>query len=138
MSKADKLQTRINEGRKRQRIGFKEKYIRNDPDTGTMGEVICKLCGVPLMSQKMLEHRAVRRNGQNYVPMVLTQNSSYYELTIKFKDGSAHKSPTCRGCLKKMTIDDVEAIYAADLAQWKAEGWTPPDNFVDREIEGWE
>lgn len=43
------------------------------------------------------------------------------KLTIEFDDGSAHETPVCKMCAGNKDKDFLEALYAADLAQWAKE-----------------
>lgn len=60
-------------------------------------DVLCKGCGAKI-------------GKYNQVPV-----------TIEFDDGSAHETPMCRGCAGNKDKDFLEALYAADLAQWAKE-----------------
>lgn len=46
---------------------------------------------------------------------------SQVAVTIEFDDGSAHQTPMCKKCAGNEDKDFLEALYAADLAQWAKE-----------------
>ena len=41
--------------------------------------------------------------------------------TIEFNDDTFHQTPMCKTCVSNQDKDFLEALYAADLAQWAKE-----------------
>lgn len=92
-----------------------------DNERGYREAVLCKKCGAKLSALVEHEHGGYSRveGGQlvKYRFLVMAQLSTADSVVIEFDDGSAHETPICKRCKSKLDVDDLEALYAADLEQ---------------------
>lgn len=103
---------RIAKGRRGKLKAF-DYYKPGDPASDVV--VFCKKCGCPLVSY--VPHERLRVNGMPLA--VMAETNMYAELEIEFDDGSKHATPVCKTCIESISGDDIEAMYAADMASWE-------------------
>ena len=96
---------KVDEPKKSQMDYLKSTSLGDDKD-----EVLCKLCGTQIMNEKAVRDK-----------VKLVPNGMYTEITIEFKDGTAHETSICKDCAKKPLTDKLEFIYMSDMKQWKRE-----------------
>jgi hypothetical protein len=80
----------------------------------------CKTCGGPVKSMKVLKDLPNREGAQREA-VALGENANYTEIEILFDDGSKHQTMICIPCTKKITKEDLEDIYCADMEQLRRE-----------------
>lgn len=100
-------------------------YLKSTALGDDKDEVLCKLCGTPIMIEKII-------NGKTR----LVPNGMYTEITIEFTDRSAHETSICKECAKKPLTDKLEFIYMSDMKQWKREMNVDMEHF-NREIKSY-
>jgi len=91
-------------------------------------EVRCKGCGTIIRKMLPIEELSVKRivRGVTLIQerLALACLANYREVLIAFDDGSKHVTPMCVECATTRLQDKdlLEAVYTADLEQWKREG----------------
>ena len=53
--------------------------------------------------------------------VMLGENANYAEILIKFDDGSKHHTMVDKGIVNKLSLEDLETIYSADIKQMMAD-----------------
>lgn len=98
-------------------------------ENGVVVEVLCKLCDAPIQSMQAADKyiRVERVNGQivKTVPTYLRPNPNYRQIILEMTDGekkAKHVTHCCASCLGKVQTQDLQKMYAADVAQWAKEG----------------
>lgn len=87
---------------------YNRKFIKRHPDNHDfITAVYCKGCGVQI--------KGLNDNGQ------LFPYGSYTEATIEFDNGSAHVTAICKECVNIKSVEDIEAMYIADLEEFEVE-----------------
>lgn len=134
MNPRDLVINRVANARKTHDIG---RYVK----FGSMGieEVSCKCCGVPIRKlipdDRFAESRNI--NGRNVVceRLVLSTLPNYVEVMIYFDDGSKHVTFMCEEDSKKLTNDQLEWLYCADLNEWLHDNSAASDNFWSQQYQ---
>jgi hypothetical protein len=115
-------------------------FVKYHPG-GEITEVLCRMCGgvikslIPVPSREEVQ----KINGRTVIRerLILAETQDYREIEVIFDDGSGNFEHVCSSCLKRLTIDDLEDIYAAALEQWRADekrghGTAPWEILADR------
>ena len=111
-------------------------YVRMHRAHPNMVEFIYCKCGAPIQTLVGDPKYQWEEGGKTIMLAILAPTSSYDELTIEFKDGSAHVTPTCKKCKRDIrSKTKLEELYMADVAQWIKEGATNL-KAMDREVRG--
>ena len=91
----------------------------DEPYKGVITAVYCKFCGDTIKRMKKIQIGTLKDVG------VLIELANYEEVLFVFDDGSAHSTPMCKTCFKRLKEDDYEGLYLADLdkmAEHEAKG----------------
>jgi hypothetical protein len=80
----------------------------------------CKTCGGPVKSMKVLKDLP-NRDGVSREAVALGENANYTEIELLFDDGSKHQTMLCIPCTKRISNEDLEDIYCADMEQLRRE-----------------
>jgi hypothetical protein len=108
---------------------------------GEITEVLCRMCGGVIKSLVAIpsKEEAQNINGKIVIRerLILAETHDYREITVTFDDGSNNQEHVCEGCLRRLTVDDLEDLYAAALEQWRidemrGQGDAPWDILADR------
>lgn len=87
--------------------------------------VHCKECGRPIkglvVDDRFSETRIINGKTIVFQRLVLAELPGYSEIEIEFDDGSRHITHVCKGCLPKLTPNDLDALYEADMDMWSIE-----------------
>jgi|TARA_Y100000310_G_scaffold231529_2_gene234122 hypothetical protein len=114
---------RINKARQDARITHFD-YITEREGIG-VDRVLCKLCGALLKALVPLSDLGKEEviNGKTVVtqPVALRETNNFAEITIEFDDGSAHTTMTCKSCIGGLSDEELELLYAADMAHFDRE-----------------
>ncbi len=73
-------------------------------------KVLCPLCEVPVRSLATTGFEDEK---------VMVNLDTYQVVTMEFNDGSAHQTVMCKKCAGTMNAEDAEAVYVANLAEFK-------------------
>lgn len=91
-------------------------------DEGMLTEIRCKCCGVAIAAlrelDRVVDDRWLSDRREIVKLAALRTLPSHRQVRLIFDDGSAHETECCTSCLAKMTLEDAEAMYAGDLAQF--------------------
>lgn len=87
--------------------------------------VLCKVCRRRIrgMVEDPRFEYSQTLNGKTvvYKKLILGTFANYCEIRIKFDDGTSHDTGACKECANIITDEQLEAIYMADLEQWREE-----------------
>lgn len=93
---------------------FHRGHIQRDKRTPHLiTALLCKGCGAKIAGWIPSETHPDR--------MIYAALAGYMDVLIEFEDGTKHSTPMCQECAAKVTNDDLEDIYAADLAAFMEE-----------------
>lgn len=109
------LRTRVTQARTRLK-GFA--YMAQTAK-GADDRVLCKVCGAPIAGLVVHESpvETVRSDGKVVIRerLVWAKFSNYAEVLLTFADGSRHMTPLCTECAPRLTQEQAEDVYAADV-----------------------
>ena len=98
-------------------------YIQPHPAARTTYDaVLCKGCQQRIKGlvddERFEEVREI--NGQRVVfrRLIMAELPTYVEVELTFDDGSKHVTPMCRECAGRLSVEDAEDFYCADMARW--------------------
>ena len=102
--------------------GWFRGYLRYHPRFPEILEAIaCRDCGAMISGlvedERFEDHRTINGRLVIFKRLVFARFANYGECTLECDDGSAHVTHGCRDCLAALTAADLEAWYAADLAE---------------------
>ena len=93
-------------------------------------EIRCKCCGTQLRTlmpdDRFAEQRMLNGKMVWVERLMLGTLAPYNEIMVYFDDGSRHVTLLCGDCAQKITNDDLEWMYCADLKEWMTDS-TPDD-----------
>ena len=99
-------------------------YISLDREAGPT-EVRCKITGMVLKKLRPVRTMEIEQDagGRTVITELCTlgETSEYCEIEISFDDGSKHVSPISVAVVDRLSLDDLETVYSADLEQWRLE-----------------
>jgi hypothetical protein len=131
---------RAREGASHRRTKIHRDFVKYHPG-GEITEVLCRMCGGVIKSLIPVPTREKSQviNGRIVIRerLILAETQDYREIIVKFDDGSGNVEHVCAPCLRKLTVPDLEDIYAATLEQWRTDekrgqGAAPWDILADR------
>lgn len=107
-------------------------FIRKDPNTGELLEIMCKLCGTVIAgrTERILRYDTDRQGQRvKVVSQQFNRHANYTEIKIGFEgdDEYAHVTHGCSKCLtKNLSIPVLSELHEADQVM-------SPDGYTDRE-----
>ena len=107
-------------------------FIRKDPNTGELLEILCKLCGsvIAAKTERIIRYDTDRQgNRVKVVRDQFTRFSNYAEIKISFvgDDEYFHITHGCTKCLNTgLSVDVLTELHQADQEE-------SPDGYTDRE-----
>lgn len=107
-------------------------FVRKDPDTGELLEIMCKLCGtvIAAKAERILRYETNRQGERvKIVSRQFSTNSNYTEIKIAFDDDdpAGHITHGCSKCMTKLLSAPIlSELYQADQME-------SPDGYTDRE-----
>jgi hypothetical protein len=117
-SPRDRVKDRIRKGKARAPKAFG--YVKRNPRHQSLVDtVLCKRCGEALrtwvVDDRFTDWEDI--NGQRIQRkyLVMATLPRYTEIEITFNDGSKHVTCMCKGCVKRLTVEELDDLYAADL-----------------------
>ena len=123
------LQERITEAKTRGRLAKFRYHVPRTVASGLrIAETFCKTCGTqitgfrPAMDPIRQATDDLAKTVLLIQPMMMGPLAGYVTVLLELDDGSKHATPLCQPCADTLTAEDLEAIYAADLASWLDSG----------------
>lgn len=107
-------------------------YVRTNPDTGEILEIMCKICGTVIAAkiERILRFEVTRQGERvKVVSETFSRMSNYVEIKIGF-EGDDEYTHITHGCDKCMTLT-LSSAALAELHQ--ADQEKSPDGYTDRE-----
>ena len=118
-----RARVRIQQERDRNRAASFD-YVTSQRGVGPV-EVRDKISGGTIKALKVITDLTSERQANNRTvireAVMLGETSNYSEIMILFDDGSKHHTPVDVAVVNKLTVEDLETIYTADMEQWRLE-----------------